>query len=56
MTHIAEVDPHHTLTVHDILRAGLRRAVDLTELLAAEATWDSEGGAGEPRPSDGEVG
>jgi hypothetical protein len=33
------------LTVRDILRAGVRRRVRHSEMVAARSTWDSEGGA-----------
>jgi hypothetical protein len=32
------------LTVRDILGAGVRRRVRRREMLAAQSTWDSEGG------------
>jgi hypothetical protein len=34
-----------SLTVTDILRAGVRRRATRKEMAAAESTWDSEGGA-----------
>jgi hypothetical protein len=43
------------LTVTDILRAGVRRRAKRKEMAAAQSTWDSEGGAGEWRTTDGEV-
>jgi hypothetical protein len=33
------------LTVRDILGAGVRRRTRRREMLAAQSTWDSEGGA-----------
>jgi hypothetical protein len=41
MTNISEAP----LTVRDILRAGVRRRARHTEMVAAQSTWDSEGGA-----------
>ena len=34
-----------SLTVTDILRAGVRRRATRKEMTAAQSTWDSEGGA-----------
>ena len=46
-----------SLTVTDILRAGVRRRTTRNEMTAAQSTWDSEGGAtreGElPRGTEG---
>jgi hypothetical protein len=68
MTHIAEarvIDNHAQMdgsspaaslippTVGDILRAGVRRRARRSEMVAAQSTWDSEGGGigeGESRP------
>jgi hypothetical protein len=47
--------PDTPLTVKNILRAGARRAARRREILAAQSTWDSEGGAGERRTTDGKV-
>jgi hypothetical protein len=33
------------LTVHEVLRAGIRRAAGRKDMAAAQSTWDSEGGA-----------
>ena len=33
------------LTVHEVLRAGIRRAAGRRDLATAQSTWDSEGGA-----------
>jgi hypothetical protein len=41
MTNITQVP----LTVSDILRAGVRRMARHREMVAAQSTWDSEGGA-----------
>ncbi len=41
------------LTVRDILRAGIRRRARRKEM-AAQSIWDSEGGAGEWRTTDGQ--
>lgn len=65
MTHIIEaevVDNHAAigrltppatdrpyLTVHEVLRAGMRRATGRREMAAAQSTWDSEGGANHAR-------
>jgi hypothetical protein len=35
------------LTVHEVLRAGRRRAAGHKDMAAAQSTWDSEGGADE---------
>ena len=43
------------LTVTDILRAAVRRRAGRIEMATAQSTWDSEGGAGEPRTTDGEA-
>jgi len=37
------------LTVHEVLRAGIRRATGRRDMVAAQSTWDSEGGANEAR-------
>lgn len=37
--------PHISLTVKDIVRAGVRRRARQTDLAAAQSAWDSEGGA-----------
>src|ERR1700736_1856218 len=42
------------MTVPDMLRAGRRRTLGRREMIAAQSTWDSEGGAtreGESRPN-----
>jgi hypothetical protein len=57
MTHIIEamgrLAPPAThrpyLTVHEVLRAGIRRATGRRDMAAAQSTWDSEGGANEAR-------
>jgi ribosome-associated translation inhibitor RaiA len=41
----AESAPDLSLTVKDILRSGLRRRGRRREMVAAQSTWDSEGGA-----------
>lgn len=41
-------DSYTALTVTDVLRAGRRRGVRRRASSAAEATWDSEGGATAP--------
>jgi hypothetical protein len=33
------------LTVHDVLRAGIRRSAERKDMAAARSKWDSEGGA-----------
>jgi hypothetical protein len=33
------------LTVHEVLRASMRRATDCKDMAAAQSKWDSEGGA-----------
>jgi hypothetical protein len=35
------------LTIHEVLRAGKRRAARRKDMTAAQSTWDSEGGANE---------
>jgi hypothetical protein len=35
------------LTVHEVVRAGMRRARDAKIMAAAQSTWDFEGGANE---------
>ena len=40
-----EPAPYIPLTVKDILRSGMRRRGRRRELIAAQSTWDSEGGA-----------
>jgi ribosome-associated translation inhibitor RaiA len=40
-----EPAPYIPVTVKDILRSGMRRRVRGMELVAAQSTWDSEGGA-----------
>jgi hypothetical protein len=35
------------LTVHEVLRARIRRAAGRKDMAAAQSTWDSEGGANE---------
>lgn len=35
------------LTIHEVLRAGIRRAAGRKEMAAAQSTWDSEGGVNE---------
>jgi hypothetical protein len=47
--------PETRLTVKEILLAGVRRAAERMEIQAAQSTWDSEGGAGEPRTTGGKV-
>ena len=46
-----------SLTVTDILRAGVRRRTTRKEMTAAQSTWDSEGGARQaellPRGTEG---
>lgn len=37
------------LTVHEVLRAGIRRATGRSDMTAAQSTWDSEGGANQAR-------
>lgn len=70
MTHIGEarvIGNHHdmggsttvatrgSLTVTEIIRAGVRRRARRKETAAAQSTWDSEGGAtGESPPADTE--
>lgn len=41
------------LTVGEVLRAGVRRAAGRKEMDAAKSTWDSEGGAGDKRTTNG---
>ena len=43
-------------TIHEVLRAGLRRAAARKDMAAAQSTWDSEGGATERRTTYAEVG
>lgn len=38
-----------SLTVTDILDAGVRRRATRKEMTAAQSTWDAEGGASEKR-------
>jgi hypothetical protein len=33
------------LTVHEVLRAGIRRSAERKDMAAARSKWDSEGGA-----------
>jgi len=33
------------LTIHEVLDAGIRRAARRKDMVAAQSTWDSEGGA-----------
>lgn len=40
------------LTVHEVLRAGIRRAAERKDMAAAQSKWDSEGGAIEVGRSD----
>jgi len=53
MTHITEardIGKHADrpyLTVHEVFRAGTRRATGRKDMAAAHSTWDSEGGANE---------
>jgi hypothetical protein len=35
------------LTLHEVLRMGIRRAAGRKDIAAAQSTWDSEGGANE---------
>jgi hypothetical protein len=37
------------LTIHEVLRAGIRRATGRRDMAAAQSTWDSEGGANQAR-------
>jgi hypothetical protein len=41
----ATVATHTSLTVTDILRAGVRRRTTRKEMTAAQSTWDYDGGA-----------
>jgi hypothetical protein len=45
-----------TVTVKDILRAGVGRRARRKEMAAAQSTWDSEGGASERRTTAGQAG
>ena len=40
------------LTVHEVLRAGVRRAAGRKDMAAAQSVWDSEGGANQAGSSD----
>jgi hypothetical protein len=42
-TPAATDSPH--LTVHEVLRAGMLRATERKDMVAAQSKWDSEGGA-----------
>ena len=42
-TTAATAGPH--VTVHEVLRAGRRRAAGRKDMATAQSTWDSEGGA-----------
>ena len=42
-----------SLTVTDMLRAGVRRRARRNEMATAQSTWDSEGGATERGTTDG---
>ena len=44
------------LTVHEVLRAGRRRAAGRKDMAAAQSTWDSEGGATKRGSSDEKFG
>jgi hypothetical protein len=33
------------LTVHEVLRAGMRRATERKDMAAAQSKWEAEGGA-----------
>lgn len=44
------------LTLENIFRAGARRTARRREILAAQSTWDSEGGATKRRTTYGQVG
>lgn len=42
-TPVATGSPY--LTVHEVLRAGMRRTAERRDTAAAQSKWDSEGGA-----------
>jgi hypothetical protein len=42
-TPVATGSPY--LTIHEVLRAGMRRATERNDMVAAQSKWDCEGGA-----------
>jgi hypothetical protein len=45
MAGTSEGNAHGPLTVFEVLRDGVRRRTRRAEAVAAQSTWDSEGGA-----------